>query len=70
MKFRKLLAAGLAACSLLTFAACKTGNSSTNLDEYRREDEVGLTSYTTENPLTAIRFALPLTQDPNSRTRW
>ena len=49
MKFRKLLAAGLAVCSLLTFAACKTGNSSTNLDEYRREDEVGLTSYTTEN---------------------
>ena len=49
MKFRKLLAAGLAVCSLLTFAACKTGNSSTNLDDYRREDEVCLTSYTTEN---------------------
>ncbi len=49
MKFIKLLAAGLAACSLLTFAACKSDGSSTNLDDYRREDEVGLTSYTTKD---------------------
>ncbi|HBF14579.1 MAG TPA: hypothetical protein DDW30_02630 [Clostridiales bacterium] len=49
MKFRKLLAAGLAVCSLLTFAACKSDSSSTNLDDYRREDEVGLTTYATKN---------------------
>ncbi len=49
MKFRKILAAGIAACSLFTFAACKSDGPSTNLDDYRREDEVGLTSCMTEN---------------------
>lgn len=49
MKFRNILAAGLVACSLLTFAACKSDESSTNLDNYRRNDEVALTSYTTKD---------------------
>ena len=40
MKFRKLLAAGLAACSLLTLAACKSSDGTTNWDDYKQEDKV------------------------------
>lgn len=38
MKFRKLLAAGLAACSLLTLAACKSSDGTTDWDQYKQED--------------------------------
>lgn len=49
MKFRKLLAAGLAVCSLLTFAACKSNDSSNGLEGYQADDDVILSSYACEN---------------------
>lgn len=40
MKFRKLLAAGLAACSLLTLAACSSDEGGTNWDAYKQDEKV------------------------------
>lgn len=48
MKFRKLLAAGLAACSLLTLAACKSDDGETDWNQYRQSDGA-LDSVKTEN---------------------
>lgn len=40
MKFRNLLAAGLAACSLFTLAACKSDSEETDWDQYRQEENI------------------------------
>lgn len=40
MKFRNLLAAGLAACSLFTLAACKSDSGTTDWDQYRQEENI------------------------------
>lgn len=40
MKFRNLLAAGLAACSIFTLAACKSDSGTTDWDQYRQEENI------------------------------
>lgn len=53
MKFRKILAAGLAACSLLTLAACKSKDEETDWGQYKQEEKT-LNSVATEDGGTLL----------------
>lgn len=57
MNFKKLLAAGLAACSLLTLAACSSESGTTDWEQYKQEDS-GLDRVATGSGETAgtLRF--------------